>query len=89
MIVNERKSIFRVDVMRSIFIVSVLFVSIFAVKKNYLSRKYLIPVLTIFVLADLSFKGTLYQAHISYAVAGRSAHYYDSRHHSQAAGLDC
>ena len=53
MIVNERKSIFRADVMRSIFIVSVLFVSIFAVKKNYLSRKYIIPVLTIIVLADL------------------------------------
>ncbi len=53
MIVNERKSIFRVDVMRSIFIVSLLFVSIFAVKKNYLSRKYIIPVLTIIVLADL------------------------------------
>ena len=53
MIVNERKSIFRVDVMRSIFIVSVLFVSILAVKKNYLSRKYIIPVLTIIVLADL------------------------------------
>ena len=52
MIVNERKSIFRADVMRSIFIVSVLFVSIFAVK-NYLSRKYIIPVLTIIVLADL------------------------------------
>ena len=53
MIVNERKSIFRADVMRSIFIVSVLFVSIFAVKKNYLSRKYIIPVLTIIVLGDL------------------------------------
>ena len=53
MIVNERKSIFRADVMRSIFIVSVLFVSIFAVKKNYLSRKYIIPVLTIIVLTDL------------------------------------
>ena len=53
MIVNERKSIFRADVMRSIFIVSVLFVSIFVVKKNYLSRKYIIPVLTIIVLADL------------------------------------
>ena len=53
MIVNERKSIFRADVMRSIFIVSVLFVSIFAVKKNYLSRKYIVPVLTIIVLADL------------------------------------
>ena len=53
MIVNERKSIFMADVMRSIFIVSVLFVSIFAVKKNYLSRKYIIPVLTIIVLADL------------------------------------
>ena len=53
MIVNERKSIFRADVMRSIFIVSVLFVSIFAVKKNYLSRKYIIPVLTIIVLVDL------------------------------------
>ena len=53
MIVNERKSIFRADVMRSIFIVSVLFVSIFAVKKNYLSRKYIIPILTIIVLADL------------------------------------
>ena len=53
MIVNERKSIFRADVIRSIFIVSVLFVSIFAVKKNYLSRKYIIPVLTIIVLADL------------------------------------
>ena len=39
--------------MRSIFIVSVLFVSIFVVKKNYLSRKYIIPVLTIIVLADL------------------------------------
>ena len=34
MIINERKSIFRTDVMRSIFIVSVLFASIFAVKKN-------------------------------------------------------
>lgn len=53
MIVNERKSIFRADVIRSIFIVSVLFVSIFAVKKNYLSRKYIIPVLTIIVLTDL------------------------------------
>ena len=53
MIVNERKSTFRADVIRSIFIVSVLFVSIFAVKKNYLSRKYIIPVLTIIVLADL------------------------------------
>ena len=53
MIVNERKSIFRVDVIRSIIIVSVLFVSIFAVKKNYLSRKYIIPVLTIIVLVDL------------------------------------
>ena len=53
MIVNERKSIFRADVIRSIFIVSVLFVSIFAVKKNYLSRKYIIPILTIIVLADL------------------------------------
>jgi len=53
MIVNERKSIFRADVMRSILIISVLFVSIFAVKKNYLSRKYIIPVLTIIVLADL------------------------------------
>ena len=53
MIVNERKSIFRTDVIRSIFIVSVLFVSIFAAKKNYLSRKYIIPVLTIIVLADL------------------------------------
>ena len=53
MIVNERKSIFRVDVIRSIVIVSVVFVSIFAVKKNYLSKKYIIPVLTIIVLADL------------------------------------
>ena len=53
MIINERKSIFRTDVMRSIFIVSVLFASIFAVKKNYFSRKYIIPVLTIIVLADL------------------------------------
>jgi len=53
MIVNERKSIFRADVVRSIFIVSVLFASIFAVKKNYFSRKYIIPVLTIIVLADL------------------------------------
>ena len=53
MIVNERKSTFRADVIRSIFIVSVLFVSIFAVKKNYLSRKYIIPILTIIVLADL------------------------------------
>jgi len=53
MIVNERKSIFRSDVMRSILIVSVLFASIFAVKKSYLSRKYIIPVLTIIVLADL------------------------------------
>ena len=53
MIINERKSIFRQDLMRSIFIVSLLFVSILAVKKNYLSRKYIIPVLTIIVLADL------------------------------------
>ena len=53
MIVNERKSTFRADVIRSIFIVSVLFVSIFAVKKNYLSRKYIIPILTIIVLTDL------------------------------------
>ena len=53
MIVNERKSIFRADVVRSIFIVSVLFASIFAVKKNYFSRKYIIHVLTKIVLADL------------------------------------
>ena len=53
MIINERKSIFRTDVMRSIFIVSVLFASIFAVKKKYLSKKYLLPILTIIVLADL------------------------------------
>ena len=53
MIINERKSIFRTDVMRSIFIVSVLFASIFAVKKTYLSKKYLLPILTIIVLADL------------------------------------
>ena len=53
MIINERKSIFRADVMRSIFIVSVLFASIFAVKKKYLSKKYLLPILTIIVLADL------------------------------------
>ena len=53
MIINERKSIFRTDVMRSIFIVSILFASIFAVKKTYLSKKYLLPILTIIVLADL------------------------------------
>jgi len=53
MIINERKSIFRADVIRSIFIVSVLFASIFAVKKTYLSKKYLLPILTIIVLADL------------------------------------
>ena len=53
MIINERKSIFRADVMRSIFIVSVLFVSIFMVKQKYLSKKYLLPILTIIVLGDL------------------------------------
>ena len=53
MIINERKSIFRADVIRSIFIVSVLFASIFAVKKTYLSKKYLLPILIIIVLADL------------------------------------
>ena len=53
MIIDERKSVFRTDVMRSIFIVSVLFASIFAVKKKYLSKKYLLPILTIIVLADL------------------------------------
>ena len=39
--------------MRSIFIVSILFISIFAVKKKYLSKKYIIPILTIIVLVDL------------------------------------
>ena len=53
MILNERKSVFREDVMRSIFIVSILFISIFAVKKKYLSKKYIIPILTIIVLVDL------------------------------------
>ena len=53
MIINERKSIFRQDLMRSIFIVSALFVSVFLVKKEYFSKKYLIPVLTIIVLIDL------------------------------------
>ena len=53
MILNERKSVFREDVMRSIFIVSILFITIFAVKKKYLSKKYIIPILTIIVLVDL------------------------------------
>ena len=53
MILNERKSVFREDVMRSIFIVSAVFISIFAVKKKYLSKKYIIPILTIIVLIDL------------------------------------
>ena len=53
MILNERKSVFREDVMRSIFIVSILFISVFAVKKKYLSKKYIIPILTIIVLVDL------------------------------------
>ena len=53
MILNERKSVFREDVMRSIFIVSAVFISIFAVKKKYLSKKYIVPILTIIVLIDL------------------------------------
>tara|TARA_B100001564_G_scaffold288678_1_gene252122 strand:- start:1138 stop:2358 length:1221 start_codon:yes stop_codon:yes gene_type:complete len=53
MILNERKSVFRKDVMRSIFIISAVFISIFVVKKKYLSKKYIVPILTIIVLIDL------------------------------------